>query len=120
MRENQSLLDNAHHWRQREEETRTLVQRGKRDIPLEMGLGGNSTGRRGPATLPKRSAGPRLPASTAPADVRPNDQLRRNATALPPHVTMSHTRYTVTPRSENSAGPEEVPGGRGVRIPRVV
>jgi hypothetical protein len=28
---------------------------------------------------------------TAPADFRPNDQLRRNATALPPHVTMSHT-----------------------------
>jgi hypothetical protein len=24
-------------------------------------------------------------------DFRPNDQLRRNATALPPHVTMSHT-----------------------------
>jgi hypothetical protein len=37
------------------------------------------------------SAGPRLPASTAPADFRPNDQSRRNATALPPHVTMSHT-----------------------------
>jgi hypothetical protein len=29
--------------------------------------------------------------STAPADLRPNDQLRRNATALPLHVTMSHT-----------------------------
>jgi hypothetical protein len=29
--------------------------------------------------------------STAPADFQPNDQLRRNATALPPHVTMSHT-----------------------------
>jgi hypothetical protein len=25
MRENKSLLDNAHHWRQREEETRTLA-----------------------------------------------------------------------------------------------
>jgi hypothetical protein len=33
----------------------------------------------------------RLPASTAPADSQPNKQLRRNATALPPHVTMSHT-----------------------------
>jgi hypothetical protein len=31
-----------------------------------------------------------LPASTAPADFRPNDQLRRHATALSPHVTMSH------------------------------
>jgi hypothetical protein len=29
--------------------------------------------------------------STAPADFRPNDQLRRNATALPPHVTLSPT-----------------------------
>jgi hypothetical protein len=48
--------------------------------------------------------------STAPGDFRSNDQLRRNATALPPHVTMSHTRYTVTPRSENRAGPEAVPG----------
>jgi hypothetical protein len=28
--------------------------------------------------------------STAPGDFRSNDQLRRNATALPPHVTMSH------------------------------
>jgi len=44
--------------------------------------------------------------STAPADFRPNDQLLRNATPLPPHVTMSHCRYTVTLRSENSAGPE--------------
>jgi hypothetical protein len=26
----------------------------------------------------------------APADFRPNDSLRRNATALLPHVTMSH------------------------------
>jgi hypothetical protein len=33
-----------------------------------------------------------------------------NATALPSHVTLSHTRYTVTPRSENSAGPETEPG----------
>jgi hypothetical protein len=29
--------------------------------------------------------------STALADLQPNDQLRRHATALPPHVTMSHT-----------------------------
>jgi hypothetical protein len=44
--------------------------------------------------LPKRSAASsatRLPASTAPADFRPNDQLRRNVTALPHHVTTSHT-----------------------------
>jgi hypothetical protein len=59
--------------------------RGDRPVGL------SRDGRRGPATLPKRSAGPRLPASTAPADLRPNDQLRRNATALPLHVTMSHT-----------------------------
>jgi hypothetical protein len=43
---------------------------------------------------------------TAPADFPPNDQLRRNATALPPHVTMSHT-------SENSAGLEALPGPAG-------
>jgi hypothetical protein len=44
--------------------------------------------------LPTRSACSSaipLPASTAPADFRPNDPLRRNATALQPHVTMSHT-----------------------------
>jgi hypothetical protein len=29
--------------------------------------------------------------STSLADFQPNDQLRRNATALPLHVTMSHT-----------------------------
>ena len=40
---------------------------------------------------PTRSACSSSDTSTAPADFRPNDQLRRNATALPPHVTMSHT-----------------------------
>ena len=54
--------------------------------------------------------------STALADFRPNDQLRRHATALPSHVTLSHTRYTVTPRSENSAGPETVPARPGRNV----
>jgi hypothetical protein len=45
-------------------------------------------GRRGPATRRRSGRPVHQPhdclSSTAPADCRPNDQLRRNATALPP------------------------------------